>query len=124
MPKIKPRSSATFAHVNFIFLIVGSGALLVAVDRPWNIRVLLGPFREKIDEMVEPHIREPITAVQSVSSTTDGPARRHGRLQAQVERFGRASGERKIGVDTWNLGRPSQFNGTDSACIESRDAAR
>ena len=29
--------------------------------------------------------------------------------------MGRASGERKIGVDTRNLGRPSQFNGTDSA---------
>ena len=28
-----------------IFLIVGSGALLVVVDRPWSIRVLLGPFR-------------------------------------------------------------------------------
>ena len=28
--------------------------------------------------------------------------------------MGRASGERKIGVDTRNLGRPSQFNGTDS----------
>ena len=30
-------------------------------------------------------------------------------LQAQVERLGRATGERKIGVDTRNLGRPSQF---------------
>ena len=29
--------------------------------------------------------------------------------------MGRASGERKIGVDTRNLGRPSQFNGTYSA---------
>ena len=27
----------------------------------------------------------------------------------------RASGERKVDVDTSNLGRPSQFNGTDSA---------
>ena len=36
-------------------------------------------------------------------------------LQAQVDRMGRASGERKIGVDTRNLGRPPQFNGTDSA---------
>ena len=36
-------------------------------------------------------------------------------LQAQVDRMGRASGERKIGVDARNLGRPSQFNGTDSA---------
>ena len=32
-----------------------------------------------------------------------------------MERLRRASGERKIGVDTRNLGRPSQFNGTDSA---------
>ena len=30
-------------------------------------------------------------------------------------RLGRTSGERKIGVGTRNLGRPSQFNGTDSA---------
>ena len=29
--------------------------------------------------------------------------------------MGRASGERKIGVDTRNLGKPSQINGTDSA---------
>ena len=32
-----------------------------------------------------------------------------------MEGLGRISGERKIGVDTQNLGRPSQFNGTDSA---------
>ena len=36
-------------------------------------------------------------------------------LEAQVERLGRTAGERKIGVDTRNLGRPSQFDGTDSA---------
>ena len=36
-------------------------------------------------------------------------------LQAQVERRGRTSGGLKIGVDTRNLGRLSQFNGTDSA---------
>ena len=29
----QPLASATFAHVNFIFLIVGSGAFLVVVDR-------------------------------------------------------------------------------------------
>ena len=32
----------------FIFLIVGSGALLVVVERLWNIRVSLGPFRVKL----------------------------------------------------------------------------
>ena len=32
-----------------------------------------------------------------------------------VERLGRTTGERKIGVDTRNLGRPSQFSGTHSA---------
>ena len=33
-------------HTSFcIFLIVGCGALLVVVERPWSIRVLLGPFR-------------------------------------------------------------------------------
>ena len=36
-------------------------------------------------------------------------------LEAQVERLGRTAGERKIGVDTRNLGRPSPFDGTDSA---------
>ena len=45
VPKNQPLSTATFAHVNFIFLIVGSGALLVVVDRPWSTRVLLGPSR-------------------------------------------------------------------------------
>ena len=32
-----------------------------------------------------------------------------------MERLGRTIGERKIGVDTRNFGRPSHFNGTDSA---------
>ena len=41
----QPLSSAIFAHVKSIFFIVGSGALLVVVDFPWNIRVLLGLFR-------------------------------------------------------------------------------
>ena len=41
----QPLSSATFAHVNFIFPIVGSGALLVVFDFPWSTRVLLGLFR-------------------------------------------------------------------------------
>ena len=36
-------------------------------------------------------------------------------LQAQVELLGRTICERKIGVDTRNFGRLSQFNGTDSA---------
>ena len=65
--------------------------------------------------MVEAQIRELITAVQSVQAqlTASGAARTT--LQAQVNRMGRTSGERKIGVDTRNLGRPSQFNGTDSA---------
>ena len=44
-----PKSATVISDIctrhTFIFLIVGSGALLVVVDRPWNIRVLLGPFR-------------------------------------------------------------------------------
>ena len=65
--------------------------------------------------MVEAHIQELVTAVQRAQAqlTASGVARTT--LQAQVDRMGRASGERKIGVDTRNLGRPSQFNGTDSA---------
>ena len=56
--------------------------------------------------MLEAQIRELLTAASEAARTT---------LQAQVDRMGRDSGERKIGVDTRNLGRPSQFNGTDSA---------
>ena len=90
--------------------------------------------------MVEAQIRELVTAVQSVQAqVTDSEAARTT-LQAQVDRMGRASGERKICVDTRNLGRPSQFNGTQrmeglASClsqlrctgasgIESGDAAR
>ena len=55
------------------------------------------------------------TAVQSVQAQLMVSEAARTTLQAQVDRMGRASGERKIGVDTRNLGRPSQFNGTDSA---------
>ena len=65
--------------------------------------------------MVEAQIRELITAVQSVQAQLTASEAALTTLQAQVDRMGRASGERKIGVDTRNLGRPSQFNGTDSA---------
>ena len=65
--------------------------------------------------MVEAQIRELITAVQSVQAQLTANEAARTTLQAQVDRMFRASGERKIGVDTRNLGRPSQFNGTDSA---------
>ena len=55
------------------------------------------------------------TAVQSVQAQLMVSEAARTNLQAQVERLDRTSGERKIGVDTRNLGRPSQFNGTDSA---------
>ena len=65
--------------------------------------------------MVEAQIRELVTAVQSVQAQLTASEAARTTLQAQVDRMGRASGERKIGVDTRNLGRPSQFNGADSA---------
>ena len=55
------------------------------------------------------------TAVQNVQAQLMVSEAARTNLQAQVERLGRTSGERKIGVGTRNLGRPSQFNGTDSA---------
>ena len=55
------------------------------------------------------------TAVQSIQAQLMVSEAARTNLQAQVERLGRTAGERKIGVDTRNLGRPSQFNGTDSA---------
>ena len=65
--------------------------------------------------MVEAQIRELLTAVQSVQAQLTASEAARTTLQAQVDRMGRASGERKIGVDTRNVGRSSQFNGTDSA---------
>ena len=88
--------------------------LLVVVDRPWNTRVLLGPFRLKIAGMVEAQLLELATAVQIVQAQFMASEVVRSNLQAQVERFGRTTGERKIGVDTLNLGRSSQFSGTDS----------
>ena len=85
------------------------------VDFPWNTRVLLGPFREKLQEMVEAQIRELVTAVQTVQAQLMASEEARTTLQAQVRRMGRSFGERKIGVDTRNLGRLSQFNGTDGA---------
>ena len=68
------------------------------------------------------------TAVQTVQAQLMVSEAARTNLQAQVERLGRTAGERKIGVDTRNLGRPSQFNGTGScpraSSIESRDATR
>ena len=55
------------------------------------------------------------TAVQSVQAQLMVSEAGRTNLQAQVERLGRTSDELKIGVDTRNLGRPSQLNGTDSA---------
>ena len=65
--------------------------------------------------MVEAQLKELATAVQSVQAQLMASEAARSNLQAQVERLGRTTGERKIGVDTRNLGRPSQFNGTDSA---------
>ena len=56
----------------------------------------------------------PKSAVQSVQAQLMASEGARSCLQAQVERLGRTTGERTIGVDTRNLGRPSQFNGTDS----------
>ena len=64
---------------------------------------------------MEAQIRELVTAVQSVQAQLTATEAARTTLQAQVDRMGRASGERKIGVDTRNLGTLSQFNGTDSA---------
>ena len=65
--------------------------------------------------MVEAQLKELATAVQSVQAQLMAGEAALSNLQAQVERLGRSSGERKIGVDTRNLGRPSQFSGTDRA---------
>ena len=65
--------------------------------------------------MVEAQIRELVTAVQTVQAPLTASETAWTTLQAQVDRMGRASGERKIGVDKRNVGRPSQFSGTDSA---------
>ena len=65
--------------------------------------------------MVEAQLMELATAVQSVPAQLMVSEAARTNLQAQVERLGRTAGERKIGVDRRNLGRPSQFNGTDSA---------
>ena len=55
------------------------------------------------------------TAVQSVQAKLMVSEAARSNPQAQVERLGRTTCERKIGVDTRNLGRPSEFNGTGSA---------
>ena len=65
--------------------------------------------------MVEAQIRVLVTAVQSVQAQLMASEEARTTLQAQVHRMGRASGEKKIGVDARNLGRPSQFSGTDSS---------
>ena len=64
-------------------------------------------------EMVEAQLVELATAVQSVHALLMVSEAARWNLQAQVERLGRTTGEREIGVDTRR--RPSQFNGTDSA---------
>ena len=65
--------------------------------------------------MEEAQIRELVAAVQNIQAQLAASEAARTTLQAQVDRMERASGERKVGVDTRNLGRPSQFNGTDSA---------
>ena len=65
--------------------------------------------------MVEAQLVELATAVQSVQAQLMASEAARSNLQAHVERLGRTTGERKICVDKRNLGRPSQFNGTDSA---------
>ena len=75
---------------------ISTGALLVVVDRPWNTRVL--------------QLMELATAVQSVQAQLMVSEAARTNLQAQVERLGRTTGERKIGVDTRNLGSPSQWS--------------
>ena len=65
--------------------------------------------------MVEAQLVELATAVQSVQAQLMASEAARSNLQAHVERLGRATGERKIGVDTRNLERPSQFNGIDGA---------
>ena len=87
---------------------------MVVVERHWNIVSCLVLF-VWIADMVDAQIRELITAVQSVQAQLTASEAARTTLQAQVDRMGRASGERKIGVDTRNLGRPFQFNVTDSA---------
>ena len=72
-------------------------------------------FVREIAGMVEAQIRELVTAVQTVQAQLTASETARTTLQAQVDRMGRASGERKIGVDKRNVGRPSQFNFTDSA---------
>ena len=65
--------------------------------------------------MVEAQLMELATVVQNVQAQLMVSEAARTNLQSKVERLGRTTGERKIGVDTRNLGRPSQFNGTDSA---------
>ena len=73
-----------------------------------------GSFACEIAGMVEAQLIELTTAVLSVQAQMMAGEAARSNLQAQVERLGRTTGERTIGVDTRNLGRPSQFSGTDS----------
>ena len=82
---------------------------------PWNSPCLAWSFSCDIAGMVEAQISELISAVQNVQAQLTASEAARTALQAQVDRMGRPSGERKIGMDTRNLGRPSQFNGTFSA---------
>ena len=54
--------------------------------------------------MVEAQLMELATAVQSVQAQLMVSEAARTNLQAQVERLGRTTGERKISVDTRNLG--------------------
>ena len=56
-----------------------------------------------------------VLSLQSVQAQLTASEAARTTLQAQVDRMGRDSGERKSGADTRNLWRPAQFNGTDSA---------
>ena len=77
--------------------------------------MLLVRFAWEIVGVEEAQIRELVTAVQSVQAQLMASEEARTTLQGQMDRMGRLSGERKIGIDTRNVGRPSQFHGTDSA---------
>ena len=62
--------------------------------------------------MEEAQIRELVAAVQSIQAQLTASEAARTTMQAQVDRMGQASGQRKVGLD---LGRSSQFNVIDSA---------
>ena len=69
--------------------------LLVVVERPWNIRVSLESFSCELLKWWEAQLSELATAVQSVQAQLMASEAARSNLQAQVERLGRTTGERK-----------------------------